>query len=155
MSYKKSVACNIRENKQESGVFTGYASVFGNKDFQGDIIREGAFRRSIELWEGGIKNIYILWQHDVKNPIGKLLDIKEDQHGLWVKIKLCDDTQLGTEAYNLLKSKVIKELSIGFNCIRAKNITTGKQRAVLEADLREISLVTFAANSEAKVCRVS
>lgn len=155
MSYKKNVACNIRENKQENGVFTGYASVFGNKDFQGDIIHEGAFKRSIELWEEGLKNIYILWQHDVKSPIGKLLDIKEDQHGLWVKIKLCHNTQLGTEAYNLLKSKVIKELSIGFNCIRAKHMTTGKQRVVLEADLREISLVTFAANSEAKVCRVS
>lgn len=155
MSYRKNVTCNIRQNTQENAVFTGYASVFGNKDFQGDVIREGAFKRSIELWEEGLKNIYILWQHDVKRPIGKLLDIKQDQHGLWVRIQLCTDTQLGTEAYNLLKSKVIKELSIGFNSLRAQHMATGKHRVVLEADLREISLVTFAANSEAKVCRVS
>ena len=34
----------------DEGVFTGYASVFGNVDSYGDIVEPGAFKDTLEAW---------------------------------------------------------------------------------------------------------
>ena len=48
-------------------VIAGYASVFDNKDAQGDIVLAGAFGKNIAEKAADIK---FLWQHDPYKPIG-------------------------------------------------------------------------------------
>ena len=44
---RKSVALTIKSADDETGTFTGLASVFGNLDAHGDIVRRGAFSKSL------------------------------------------------------------------------------------------------------------
>ncbi|MDR0624885.1 MAG: HK97 family phage prohead protease [Holosporales bacterium] len=133
----------------DSGVFEGYASVFGNVDFQKQIVSKGAFARSLERFaiQGDLPKM--LWQHDFRLPIGVWEEIREDDYGLFVRGRLLLDVQKGSDAHALLKAKAVEGLSIGFQTKRAH-----KDNGLLvldEVDLFEISLVTFMANPSAKV----
>ena len=145
-------ATMIREmdiNPDEAGVFTGYASIFGNLDQHGDIVLPGAFRKS--LAERG-KRVPLLWQHDTTEPIG-VLELVEDGKGLRVErgeINL--ETARGREAYALLKQGAIKGLSIGYQVVQ--DGWQGKVRQLKELKLLEVSLVTFPANELAGVTAV-
>ena len=135
-------------NIDEKGEFEGYASVFNNVDRHGDIVMPGAFRKTISE----NPSVPILWQHDQTKPIGVTMAIREDQNGLLVKGQLNLDTQLGREAYSLLKQGALKGLSIGYQVI--KDDLAGRVRQLKEVRLMEYSLVTFPANELAKVTSI-
>jgi uncharacterized protein len=65
------------------GVFTGYASLFGRRDGQGDIMMPGAFAASLR--KRGERNIRMLFQHDPGEPVGKWSEIRETAKGLYVR----------------------------------------------------------------------
>lgn len=132
----------------EAGQFEGYASVFNNVDRHGDIVMPGAFRKTISE----NPSVPILWQHDQTKPIGVTLAIREDQNGLLVKGELNLDTQMGREAYSLLKQGALKGLSIGYQVI--KDDLAGRVRQLKEVRLMEYSLVTFPANELAQVTSI-
>jgi HK97 family phage prohead protease len=134
---------------EDDGTFSGYASVFNNIDLQQEAIAKGAFSKSLYNWQSQNKMPKMLWQHDPKSPIGRWLDIYEDQHGLFVKGQLLLDVCQGREAYALLKAGILDGLSIGFQVVKA--LRQDKGRVLQEVDLHEISLVTFAANPKAKI----
>jgi HK97 family phage prohead protease len=90
--------------------FAGYASVFGIVDDGGDIVQKGAFKDAIP---GFLKDGFIAWQHEWDEPIGKPLEAKEDDHGLWIKARL-SDTQQGREARTLILDEVVQKLSFGY-----------------------------------------
>ena len=98
---------------EENGFFAGYASVFNVEDNHNDIILSGAFGKSLSKKHYG-KDIKLLWQHKADEPIGVFTKIVEDDLGLYVEGKLLLDVQRASEAYALLKSGVVKGLSIGF-----------------------------------------
>lgn len=56
----------------------------------------------------------------------------------------------GREAIELIKQGAIDGLSIGFY-IKNSVFNDAKQRVITEADLLEISIVTFPANQSAKI----
>ena len=135
----------------ETGAFTGYASVFGNEDLWGDIVVAGAFSKSIAE-----KKPAMLWQHNSDEPIGVWTVIKEDDKGLYVEGQLLiDGVAKAKEAYELLAAKAISGLSIGYRAVswewRKKDDSKDEVRLLKEIDLWEISLVTFPANTEARV----
>jgi HK97 family phage prohead protease len=132
----------------EDGTFTGYASVFNVVDAQKDVIRRGAFRRTL-LERGG--EVKLLWQHKIDEPIGLFTKIFEDSHGLYVEGKLLLSVQRGEEAYALLKSGAINGMSIGYSVVDAEYDNTSGIRLISAVDLYEISLVTFPANEAATV----
>lgn len=132
----------------EKGQFEGYASVFNNVDRHGDVVMPGAFRKTISE----NPSVPILWQHDQSKPIGVTKAIREDQNGLLVKGELNLDTQLGREAYSLLKQGALKGLSIGYQVI--KDDLAGRVRQLKEVRLMEYSLVTFPANELAQVTSI-
>lgn len=135
-----------------TGVFKGYASVFNHLDHQGDRVLKGAFSRSLQNWQRKKQMPKMLWQHDPTKPIGQWLKIVEDQKGLYVEGKLLLDLQLGREAYTLVQAGVVNSLSIGYQVEEAKTTPSG-ERHLVKVTLQEISLVTFAANSEACVIK--
>lgn len=136
----------------DSGSFAGYASVFGNEDFYGDIVEVGAFGNSIKSLAEDKKKLPILWQHDPSQPIGVFEELKEDDRGLHVKGRLLvDEVRQAREAYALMKAGAIDGLSIGYRTNKADlDLDTGIRR-LLDVDLKEASIVTFPANEESRI----
>lgn len=156
---KKNFDCPLSlKNWEADGSFSGYASVFGVTDSQGEEVASGAFDLSLKAWAESGKMPKLLWQHDYRQPIGLWREIREDSYGLLVKGQLILELAQGREAYSLLKNGVIDGLSIGFVTVRARRPEGGKRgspaRILEEVNLQEVSLVTFAANPKARVGRV-
>lgn len=135
----------------ETGAFSGYASVFGNEDLWGDIVVAGAFSKSIAE-----KKPAMLWQHNSDEPIGVWAVLAEDEKGLYVEGQLLiNGVARAKEAYELLVAKAISGMSIGYVPVvwewQKKEDSRNEIRLLKEVDLWEISLVTFPANTEARV----
>ncbi|MDR3285073.1 MAG: HK97 family phage prohead protease [Holosporales bacterium] len=139
----------IQIKSLDSGVIEGYASVFGNVDYQQESIAKGAFRKSLEKYTSSGEVPKMLWQHDQRSPIGIWDEIYEDNYGLFARGHILLDIQKGRDAYSLLKSKAVDGLSIGFQ-VKQSHKESGV-KVLDEVELFEISLVTFTANPAAKV----
>jgi hypothetical protein len=124
-----------------SGVFEGYASLFGAEDLSGDIVERGAFAES--LARRGPAGIRLLFQHDPAEPIGIWEEIREDARGLFVRGRLLPDVARAREVLSLMQAGALDGLSIGFKPLMAKRDARKGVRRILRVDLWEISIVTF------------
>tara|TARA_Y100001937_G_scaffold128504_1_gene205507 strand:- start:639 stop:1490 length:852 start_codon:yes stop_codon:yes gene_type:complete len=142
------------DDEEEKGKFSGYGSIFGNKDLGNDVVVTGAFSKSLKRREP--REIKMLWQHKQDMPIGVFTSIKEDGDGLAVQGQLALGTQRGKEAYELLKIGALDGLSIGYKADPNKQDydSRRRRRMLKEVDLMEISLVTFPMNPKARVSAV-
>ncbi|MCB5202824.1 HK97 family phage prohead protease [Neorhizobium sp. T786] len=131
------------------GTFSGYASVFGEIDLGKDRIERGAFMNS--LVERGARGVRMLYQHDPAEPIGAWTTIREDARGLYVEGVLSPGVGRAREVFSLMKSGALDGLSIGFRTVKARTDAKTGVRRVLEADLWEISVVTFPMLPSARV----
>ena len=146
---KKQIVLKGQKFDSESGIFEGYASVFGNVDSDGDIVEQGAFAKFLaDDWS----RVKILALHnDQWLPIGKPVELYEDDVGLYIKVKI-SQTTLGADVLQLLKDGVLDEMSIGY--IVLDSCMDGGVRHLMELALIEVSVVTWAANEQAKVLDV-
>lgn len=138
----------------EDGTVEGYGSVFGQKDSYDDVIARGAFAGTLAAHQRDGSMPAMLWQHDTSKPIGVWTEMAEDDNGLRVKGKLALDTALGKEAHALLKMGALNGLSIGFMSKQWQYDRETEIRTLTEVDLWEVSLVTFPAQSQARVTNV-
>ena len=134
------------------GTISGYASLFGLVDLGGDRVARGAFARSIS--ERGARGIRMLFQHDPDEVIGTWTAISEDQAGLHVEGRINTETARGREILALLRDGAIDGLSIGFRTLRDEADPEIGIRTILEADLWEISIVTFPMLPDARISEV-
>jgi uncharacterized protein len=134
------------------GEFTGYASVFGRVDLGNDRVAAGAFKKALAA--RGPRGVRMLFQHDPNEVIGTWQDIREDDTGLFVKGRLNVAVARGREVLELIRAGAIDGLSIGFKTVDAVRDRPGGVRTILEADLWEISVVTFPMLPEARVREV-
>lgn len=116
----------------------GYAAVFDRVDRAGDVIRRGAF--------AGAGIVPLLLQHRGR-AVGALLTIGEDATGLRVTARVDD-----AEVARLVRCGALPGLSVGY---RARSVQQGAWRAILRADLVEVSLVAVPMQPAARVERVS
>lgn len=139
------------EIDEEKGLFSGYGSIFNNKDLGNDVVMAGAFAQSIG--KKGAKAIKLLYQHKQDEPIGVFDEIIEDQKGLKVKGRLAMGTQRGREVYELMKMGAIDGLSIGYRVDdKGYDYDKRRRRRMLKSvDLMEISAVTFPMNPKARI----
>lgn len=119
MIYKyKQNGLEVKDIDSKQGIITGYFSAFGNIDSDGDIMMPGAFQRSIQDWgpeaKGRIKH---LMNHDPSQPLGKILELKEDGYGLYYRSQI-GKHRLGQDFIKMVESDLIKEHSIGFRTLR-------------------------------------
>jgi HK97 family phage prohead protease len=124
--------------------FAGYAAIFGRPDRGGDIVKAGAFARS--LARGGAA-VPLLWQHAPARPIGRVEYLKEDRRGLRVIGRLSDGAA-GREAAALLKEGAVRGLSFGY---RVRGARGQGPRELTELELVEVSLVTLPMQPRARV----
>lgn len=125
----------------------GYASVFNAPDLNGDIVAPGAFASSLQN-----KKPAMLFAHAAEAPIGRWISLREDAHGLFVKGELILSSPRAREVHALLEGGALDGLSIGYRTARAIRDKSG--RRILEADLWEVSVVTFPMAAGARVTRV-
>lgn len=97
------VARALEARADSPGVFSGYASLFGVTDTQGDVVERGAFRATLEAWRIKERRPAMLWQHDPNAPIGLWTHLEEDAVGLRVEGRLLLSVQAGAEAHEHLK----------------------------------------------------
>lgn len=147
----KIVKFEVKEIDEEEGIFTGYAATFSKiPDCYGDIIDKGAFKKTIKE---RIRDIQILWSHHAGDlPIGKPIEMVEDEKGLLVKGKLSLGVQMAREVLSLLKDGVLTKMSIGYNPV--KETWQEGIRHLQEIMLFDVSPVNFPANPEAVVVDV-
>lgn len=140
------------KNLQDTGTFSGYASIYNIHDTQQDIVKPGAFDRTLKDHTAQGRWPKMLWQHDPAQPIGLWTNMRSDAQGLLVEGRLFLNLQKGHEAYTLLKEGVVDGLSIGYATARSHR--QGKHRILEDVTLYEISLVTFPANESARILHV-
>ena len=124
--------------------FAGYAAVFDRPDRGGDVVRAGAFERSLKRGAGAVP---LLWQHEPGRPIGRVEYLKEDKRGLRVIARLSAGAA-GREAAALLKEGAVRGLSFGY---RVRSAQGEVPRELTELDLVEVSLVTLPMQPKARV----
>ena len=148
----------VKSVNEATGIVEGYASTFGNIDSYNDTIRQGAFRESLESLFHNDAIIPVLFEHkqDLNSHIGEIVEAKEDATGLYVKAKLDLDTESGRRAFNLIKGRRIKGMSIGFypQSVSSGSIDGQPVNVIESVDLKEISLVMNPADSHALVTSV-
>jgi HK97 family phage prohead protease len=138
----------------DDGTIEGYGSVFGVRDDYDDVIAAGAFVDSLKAHKAATTMPAMLWQHDADEPIGVWSEMTEDAKGLRVVGQLALATTRGKEAHALLKLGALNGLSIGFVSKQWSYDRETEVRTLTEIDLWEVSLVTFPANSKARVTNV-
>lgn len=131
------------------GTFSGYASLFGEVDLGRDVVERGAF--ALSLARRGASGVRMLFQHDPALPIGVWEELREDSRGLFAKGRIAAGSAKGRDVLALLREGAIDGLSIGFKTVRARADARARVRRILEADLWEISVVTFPMQPGARV----
>jgi HK97 family phage prohead protease len=123
--------------------FAGYAAVFDRVDLGADVVRAGAFARSLKRGSA----VPLLWQHDRRRPIGRVEYLKEDRRGLRVIARL-SGSGTGRMAAALLREGRVAGLSFGF---RVRRAGFGRPRELADVELIEVSLVTRPMQPRARV----
>ena len=123
--------------------FAGYAALFDRRDAGRDVIRKGAFARS--LAERG-DPIPLFWQHRPDQRIGWVERASEDSRGL--RIIACIDNPEGGAAAALRRGAVTG-LSFGYRARAFTRDAAGRELA--DVDLFDVSRVTCPRQHGARV----
>ena len=123
--------------------FAGYAALFGRRDAGRDVIRPGAFTRTLVDRR---EPLPLYWQHRPDQRIGWIEQVAEDARGLRVVASI-DNPDGGAAA--ALKRGAVTGLSFGY---RARGFTRDeKGRDLTDIELFEVSLVTHPMQHGARV----
>lgn len=127
----------------------GYAARYGEADLNGDVIAPGAFTKTLRSRTAPVRMLY---QHASEKPIGRWMELRSTRDGLIARGELLLSSQRAREVYALLKGGALDGLSIGYRTIRSGAARNG--RRILEAELWEVSIVTFPMAPRARLTRI-
>ena len=150
----KNLSLKIEDVDEANRIVKGYLSSFDTLDSDSDIIRKGAFKKSLSergVSTGANRKIAHLRNHDWEQQIGLFTELAEDSKGLYFVSKLGRSTK-GTDALLDYQDGILREHSIGFNYVKGKieevkeDSVHGDFYNITEVKLWEGSGVTFGAN---------
>lgn len=118
---------------------SGYAST-NDIDRQGDVIPASVWEKGLENY---LKNPVILAYHKHTEPVGRMIEHRLDDKGLWIKARI---SAAAEDVFNLVKDGVITAFSVGFKIIDAEYNAAAELFIVKELELHEISVVSVPAN---------
>ena len=140
---------NVKFDDARRGFFSGYASKFGGIDAYGDTVFPGAYKSTLENRQ---RPIQMRWNH-YGDVIGKWIDIREDEDGLWVEGELTPGHSKAEDVYASMRHGAVSGLSIGYRINKAApNANDGLD--LHEIDLVEISIVETPADIAAQIANV-
>jgi HK97 family phage prohead protease len=105
----------IKDVDGKKGIVTGYFANFNTVDSDGDIIKPGAFVKTISEYGPTARKPRIkhLMNHDPGCPLGVLMELKEDNYGLYYESQT-GSHMLGIDFVKMIESGLITEHSIGY-----------------------------------------
>lgn len=126
-------AAPVARQTKASGplLIEGYASLFGQPDTSGDVVRAGAFARSLNASRG----LPMLLQHRNGAVAGRWTRAVEDGRGLYVR------GLIEAEGARTLAAQGLNGLSIGFRAVDWRP-NVGGGRDLKRVELVEVSLVS-------------
>jgi HK97 family phage prohead protease len=139
---------------REDGVMhiKAYALAFGNVDSYGDVILPTACDKFLASEEAD--RMRLCYQHDRADVIGVITGKGVDSYGMWIEADILP-TALGKDVQLLLDKGALNEFSIGYRCDKV-TFKSGAEygypyevRLLEEITIREVSLVSIAANPKA------
>lgn len=141
----------------EERTIKGYLATWGVTDTYGTRFIKGCFSRSISERgpdSNAKQKIVYLWQHDMRDPIGRFTRLEEDEYGLYFEAEI-DDVPSGNRALRQVASGTINQNSFGFDYVWDKVEYDDKTDSinVMEVILYEGSAVTIGSNSETYMFR--
>jgi len=159
----KNISFELKDLDEGSREVVFYGSAFDVLDSDNDVIRKGAFAKSIQE-RGASSNgrkIAHLRNHDFEHQIGNIKEISEDSYGLRVVSVLGKSTK-GQDALLDYQDGILREHSIGFNYVQDKikfveesSFNENGHWDITEVKLWEVSGVTFGANEFTPVLDVA
>lgn len=138
---------------EASGRIEGYAATFGGEpDRHGDVITRGAFARTLREHRAQGTVPALLWAHQLEAPIGRWIELVEDDKGLRVVGQLNLASTAGREAFEHVQAGDATGLSIGFiTPENGRRYLGGGVFALDNLDLVEVSITAVPANSRARI----
>ena len=134
--------------------FEGYGNVFDIRDLGGDLVKKGAFKKTIKE-RMPKKAIKLLWGHIY--PFGMPSKLEEDSKGLYLYGK-ATDTAENKDRMKYIEEKVVDGLSIGYAPIKYhfehekdNEGITESTRILTEVKLYEISVTPFPMNEQSRI----
>ena len=138
-------------NEQRTATFEGFAARYNEPDLNGDIIEPGAFARTLNRRTAPVR---MLFQHASDTPIGRWTAFRETSAGLVATGELLLASQKARDIFALIAGGALDGLSIGYRTVRARKAHGAKHRRILEADLWEVSIVTFPMAARARITKI-
>lgn len=152
MLYKDVEGGVVKDVDSTKGIVTGLFSKFDNVDSDKDVVRKGAYKKSIK--ENGpdsiTPRIFHLKGHDINLTLAKPNVLKEVTEGLYFESKI-SQTSFGKDTLLLYEDGVLTEHSIGYQIVKSTNDEKTGIQELIELKLWEGSTVTWGANMEARV----
>ncbi len=157
-SYKDFTADQIlfKDVDGKKGIVTGYFANFDSLDSDGDVIKKGAFDKTIKATgpQSAKPRIKHLLNHDPSQPLGVITMLKEDDKGLYYESKLGNHA-LGIDFVKMVESNLISEHSIGYQTKTFNQVTAWEdyKEGMVKRELTELklwegsSLTAWGANS--------
>jgi HK97 family phage prohead protease len=131
-----------------NGQFEGYLSIFDSVDSYGDTVIKGAYKETLK---GRTSPLPMLLNHNMRGiPVGKWLDVKEDNTGLRVKGELTPGNPESEQVYAALKHGAMSGLSIGYRAEKFEENDHGGLN-LLRVKLHEGSIVSIPAEDQARI----
>ena len=153
----RSIASKFETRESEEGLFIeGYFSVF-NSTYElwpgaTESVAPGAFANTL----GG--DIRALIDHETRLVLGRnksgTLELREDSHGLWGRVKINPNDQDAVNLYERVKRGDVDQCSFGFDIVKEDTEVRDDGSVhwtIREVKLYEVSVVTFPAYTETSV----
>lgn len=162
----KTMQAIVNPDIDDEGIFEAVVSVFDNVDRGGDIVRPGAFRKSLEHWKTSGSPIPVYWSHRLDSPdmnIGQVIEATElaggdrmipswagdwvrAHGGLYVKARL-DPFGMGAQVRHLLKERRVRQFSFSYDVVREQRSKDNESNELLELALHEIGPTPIGMNA--------
>lgn len=141
---------------EDGAGFEAIVSVFNNTDYGNDVVRPGAFAKTITAWKDSGDPIPVLWSHRMDDPqynIGAVTDIEElaagddripswahpwvkANGGLWVKSEL-DTDGVAAKVRQLLQKRRVTQFSFTYDVLDERKNSAG-QNELIDLWLHEV-----------------
>lgn len=135
----------IKSNTEtETITIEGYANTVA-KDRAYDVITADAWTAP-EALTNYKKNPIILFSHDYTRPIGKCVELRPDNNGLYISADIVKATD--PAVYSMIENEILKTFSVGFRCLEADWHDISDTFIITKLELFEISVVAVPCNQD-------
>jgi len=128
------------ETDRTRRLIEGYAST-RDIDRTGEVVEPGAFADSLKEF---MTNPVLTYMHDWSNPIGKVLDARIDEVGLFIRAEI---SETALKVWKLIEEGILRAFSIGYEVVGEK-VVDGVNH-ILQLALFEVAVVSIPANRRA------